>query len=167
MERVLIIGCPGAGKSTLGRLLADKTGLPLVHLDALFWLPGWKERDKSEFDALVLAELGKPKWIMDGNYGRTLSTRLKYCDTVIFLDYGRFTCLWGVLKRVFIHRGDVRPDMGEGCPERFDWAFLKYVWSFSKTNRDKLLSRIQAASGFVTCVILKNRREGAKFLESL
>jgi adenylate kinase family enzyme len=167
MERILIIGCPGAGKSTLSRQMAEKLDLPLIHLDSLFWLPGWKERDKGEFDALLAAELDKPQWIMDGNYGRTLATRLEFCDTVIFLDFGRFACLRGVLKRVITQRGKVRPDMGAGCPERFDWTFLKYVWSFRKSQRDKLYAKLSASPDAVSRIILKNRRQVKKFLESL
>ena len=167
MERILIIGCPGAGKSTLARQLAEKLDLPLIHLDSLFWLPGWKERDKGEFDALLAEELGKPQWIIDGNYGRTLATRLEFCDTVIFLDFGRFACLRGVLTRVWTQRGKVRPDMGEGCPERFDWTFFKYVWSFRKTNRDKLYAKLSASPDSVSRIILKTRRQVKRFLASL
>ena len=167
MERVLIVGCPGAGKSTMARQLAEQLNLPLVHLDALFWLPDWKEREKDEFDALVLEELRKPKWIIDGNFGRTLSTRLQYCDTVIYLDFSSFACLRGVLKRVITTHGKVRLDMGAGCPERFDWAFLKYVWNFNKTTREKMLSRMSSADPSVKRITLRNRRQVKKFLNTL
>ncbi|MBO5222491.1 MAG: AAA family ATPase [Clostridia bacterium] len=167
MERVLIVGCPGAGKSTMARQLAEQLNLPLVHLDALFWLPDWKEREKDEFDALVLEELRKPQWIIDGNFGRTLSTRLQYCDTVIYLDFSSFACLRGVLKRVITTHGKVRLDMGAGCPERFDWAFLKYVRNFNKTTREKMLSRIAAADPSVTRIILRNRRQVTKLLKTI
>ena len=167
MERILIIGCPGAGKSTLARQMAEKLDLPLIHLDSLFWLPGWVERDKGEFDALLAEELGKPQWIIDGNYGRTLSARLEACDTVILLDFGRFACLRGVLKRVITQRGKVRPDMGAGCPERFDRAFLKYVWSFRKTQRNKLFAKLAAAPDSVSRIVLKRRRRVKAFLKSL
>jgi len=167
MERILVIGCPGAGKSTLARQLRETLSLPLIHLDSLFWLPGWKQREKEEFDALLLEELKKPKWIIDGNFGRTLPLRLQYCDTVIFLDFGRFACVRGVLKRVLTHYGKTRPDMGEGCPERLDPSFLKFVWSFPGEPRQKLLSRISEAAPGVKTVILKNRRQVKKFLKNL
>ena len=120
MERILIIGICGSGKSTLARQLGEKTGIPVVHLDALGWLPGWQERPKEEFDALLMEALQKPRWIIDGNYGRTIPLRLKYCDAVIWLDFNRFAALWGVVRRVASNRGRTRPDMGADCPERFD-----------------------------------------------
>lgn len=166
MERILIIGCPGSGKSTLARQIAKKLNHPLVHLDSLFWLPAWKERDKEEFDAMVLEELQKPKWIIDGNYGRTLPLRLQYCDTVIFLDFSSFACMRGVLQRVIANRGKVRSDMGAGCPERFDWSFMTYVWQFNRTQRKKLYDKLAAAPS-VKRVILRNRRQVKKFLNTL
>lgn len=144
-QRILIIGCPGSGKSTLARRLGEKTDLPVVHLDALYWLPGWAERSKEDFDARLQNELEKPRWIIDGNFTRTLAMRLEQCDAVIWLDYGRLSCLRGVLKRVLTHLGRVRPDMGAGCPERFDAEFLRYVWSFKKNNDAKIAERIARA----------------------
>ena len=89
MERIVIIGCGGAGKSTLARQLGEKLRIPVVHLDKLFWRPGWVQVPKEEFDALLRAELAKEKWIMDGNFDRTIPERLARCDTVIYLDFSR------------------------------------------------------------------------------
>lgn len=141
-QRILIIGCPGSGKSTLARRLGEKTGLNVIHLDALYWLPGWTARSNEDFDALLLAELNRPSWIIDGNFTRTLSMRLEHCDAVIWLDYGRMTCLLGVLRRILKSHGTVRPDMGAGCPERFDREFLHFVWTFRRTNNTKIAERI-------------------------
>ena len=166
MERVLIIGCGGAGKSTLARALGEKTGLPVVHLDRLFWKPGWVETPKAEFDTVIRREMAKPRWIMDGNFHRTLSERILHCDTVIYLDFNRFTCLLGVAKRVITTYGRVRPDMAEGCPERFDWDFVKWVWNFNKRNRNRYHQTLGQAEN-VTVHILKNRQQVRAFLESL
>ena len=137
MERVIIIGCGGAGKSTLARKLGEKTGLPVVHLDQIWWAPGhWQHIEKPEFDEKLAAELEKSQWIMDGNFNRTIPQRLAKCDTVIYLDYNRIMCLWGVIRRVIKSYGKTRPDMDEGCPERFDWEFLKWVWKFNSKNRE-------------------------------
>ena len=166
MERIVIIGCGGAGKSTLARALGEKTGIPVVHMDKLFWKPGWVSIAQDEFDALVRAELAKPRWIMDGNFNRTLPERLVYCDTVIYLDFSRMTCLLGVAKRVLTTYGKVRPDMGEGCPERFDLEFLQWVWNFNKNKREnnyRLLNEAEHAK----IIVLKNRRAVNKFLKSL
>lgn len=166
MERILIIGCGGAGKSTLARQLGEKLGVPVVHLDKLFWKPGWVERSDEEFDAILAQELEKPRWIMDGNFNRTMPQRMEKCDTIIYLDFGRFACLRGVLKRVLTTYGKVRPDMGEGCPERFDLEFLEWVWNFNKNKRQNYYRLLNEAEGIET-IALKNRRQVKKFLKSL
>ena len=166
MERILIIGCGGAGKSTLARQLGEKLGLPVVHLDKLFWHPGWVESTKDEIDAKIMAELQKPRWIMDGNYNRTLPKRIGYCDTVIYLDFSRMACIFGVLKRVITTYGTVRPDMGEGCPERFDLDFLKWVWNFNKEKREQYYRMLNEAEAVET-IVLKNRRMVHRFLNEL
>lgn len=166
MERILIIGCGGAGKSTLARQLGDKLNIPVVHLDKLFWKPGWVEIPKDEFDALIRQEMAEEKWIMDGNFNRTLPERIARCDTVIYLDFSRFACLLGIIKRVLTTYGKVRPDMGEGCPERIDWEFLKWVWNFNKNKREgnyKLLCEAQHAE----IIVLKKRKEVKAFLEQV
>ena len=166
MDRIMIIGCGGSGKSTLAQQLGQKTGLPVVHLDQLFWTPGWVSVSKDEFDRLHEAALAEEKWIMDGNFDRTIPVRLQRCDTVIYLDFNRFACLMGVLKRVLTTYGKVRPDMGEGCPERIDLDFLKWVWNFNKNKRERNYSLLKEAEG-VQVIILKNRRMVKKFLSEL
>ena len=163
MERIIIIGCGGAGKSTLARQLGEKTGLPVVHLDKLFWHPGWVESTKDEIDVKILEAMQKPQWILDGNYNRTLPMRLEKCDTVIYLDFSRVACLLGVVKRVLTTYGTVRPDMAEGCPERFDWEFLQWVWNFNKNKRKKYYDLLSAQTG-KEIYILKNRCQVKRFL---
>ena len=163
MERIMIIGCGGSGKSTLARQLGEKTGLPVVHLDKLFWRPGWVSISREEFDELHRNALAQPRWIMDGNFDRTIPERLARCDTVIYLDFSRWACLMGVVKRIVTTYGTVRPDMGDGCPERFDWEFLQWVWNFNKNKRERNYRLLKDAVG-VNVVILKNRREVKRFL---
>ena len=166
MERIIIIGCGGAGKSTLARKLGEVLDLPVVHLDKLFWKTGWVEPSREEFDALLAQELAKDRWIMDGNFKRTMPERIKRCDTIIYLDFSRFACLMGVLKRIITTYGKVRPDMGEGCPERIDLDFLKWVWNFNKNKREsyyKLLNEVEN----VETIVLKNRSAVKLFLKSL
>ena len=165
MERIMIIGCGGSGKSSLARRLGEKTGLPVVHLDKLFWKTGWVESTKDEIDAKIMAEMEKPRWIIDGNYNRTLPKRLEYCDTVIYLDFSRFACLLGVAKRVLTSYGTVRPDMAEGCPERFDLEFLQWVWKFNDKHRKKYYDLLNQTDKQV--YILKNRRQVKRFLEQI
>ena len=166
MERILIIGCGGAGKSTLARQLGEKTGIPVVHLDKLFWRPNWVHITREEFDWAIREEMKKDRWILDGNYDRTLPERLKQCDTVIYLDFSRVLCLIGVLKRIVTSYGKVRPDMAEGCRERIDWEFLKWVWNFNKNHRESNY-RILKEARDKRIVVLKNRRAVKRFLQQL
>jgi adenylate kinase family enzyme len=166
LKRVIIIGCGGAGKSTLAQAMGQRTGLPVIHLDQLFWKPGWVERTPEEFDPIVRQELEKDTWIMDGNFSRTLPQRVKRCDTVIYLDFNRLTCLMGVLKRILTTYGTVRPDMGEGCPERWDMDFLKWVWNYNKNKREKNYRLLNEATHAET-IVLKNRRSVRRFLKTL
>ena len=166
MDRIIIIGCGGAGKSTLARQLGEKLNIPVVHLDKLFWKPGWVEKSSEEFDELHRHELSKEKWIMDGNFNRTMPERIARCDTIIYLDFNRLACLCGVVKRVLTTYGTVRPDMGEGCPERIDFTFLKWVWNYNREKRDRNYRLLSEASHAQT-IVLKNRRAVKKFLQQL
>ena len=166
MERIIIIGCPGSGKSTLARQLGEKLDLTVVHLDRLWWNPGWETVTREEFDTRLENALKLDSWIIDGNYSRTMDARLEKCDTIIYLDFSRWVCLWGMFHRVILNRGKVRPDMAEGCPERFDWEFAKYIWSFNKNNRVLNYTRI-AKTKHAKAVVLKNRKEKQAFLKSI
>lgn len=166
MERIIIIGSCGAGKSTLAVSLAQKTNLPLVHLDKIKFIGNWQERSKEDFDEILLSELKKPRWIIDGNYNRTIPLRMQYCDTVIFLDFPRLVCIWGVIKRVIKYHGKTRPDMGGNCPERFDLDFMKFVWQFRNKHRKRYLEMLSGVSD-KNIIILKNRRQVKKLLKDI
>ena len=164
MERIMIIGCSGSGKTTLAMKLSEKLSLPLVHLDKLYWTGHWETVDREEFNAMLLKELEKDRWIIDGNYNSSISLRLKYCDTVIYLDFSCWTCLFGVISRVIKSYGKTRPDMGGDCPEKFDLDFIKFIWSFNKKNRERYLEMLQSSKD-KRIIILHNRRECAEFLK--
>ncbi len=165
MNRILIIGSPGSGKSTLSLRMAERLGLPIVHLDKLFWRPGWVEASREEFDAALAEAMETEKWIMDGDYGRTLKMRLTHADTVIMLDYPTAVCVFRVLKRILTNLGRTRADMGEGCPERLDMEFLRYVIGYRRKNRPKLLDALAGWNGEV--IFIRNKREYGKFLLTL
>ena len=99
MERILIIGCSGAGKSTLARALREKLGLPVVHLDQLWWKKDWEHVTREEFDSRLAMALNMDQWIIDGNYSRTMEERLQKCDTIIYLDLNRWECRLGMFQR--------------------------------------------------------------------
>jgi len=158
MKRILVLGSGGAGKTTFAKHLSRKTGLPLIHLDLHFWNSGWVETPRHRWIPRVLELSERPKWIMDGNYSGTIDIRMKYADTVIFLDYGRVTCSLGVLKRVILNMGRVRDDMPEGCPERFSFDFMKWIWNYSTRSRPKIIEALEKAPASVTVHVVKNRR---------
>ena len=162
--RILIIGCSGSGKSTLARKLGALLTLPVVHLDRLYWEPGWIPVTEEVFDARLLRELAKPDWILDGNFDRTLPLRLAYADWVIRLELPRRQCLWRALGRVWKTHGKVRPDMGAGCPERFDGAFLRYIWQFEGKHREST-HRLLDAQRHAKVLYLHSSREVADFLK--
>lgn len=167
MERVIIIGCGGAGKSTLARALGEKTGLPVVHLDQIWWAPGnWQHLEKPEFDRRLYAEMEKKKWILDGNFNRTIEPRLERCDTVIYLDMNRLTCMKNWLGRVIQNWGHARVDMVEGCSEWFDPEMARWIWKFNKVNRGRYYELLGNLKG-KEVIILKSRRQVRRFLESI
>jgi RimJ/RimL family protein N-acetyltransferase len=141
MKKILVIGCPGGGKSSFARELHKRTSLPLCHLDMLFW-----NADKTTVTRELLCErvrevLSGDEWIIDGNYSATLPMRLEACDTVFFLDMPTELCLRGVEKR----RGQVRPDMPWIETEE-DPEFTEYIKSFKEVQRPKLLEIISQYS---------------------
>ena len=161
---MLVIGSPGAGKSTLSAEVARITGLPLVHLDQLHWKPGWVECGKEEFEAKVREAIARRRWVIDGNYGGTLPLRLARADTVIDLDLPRWQCVLGIVRRAIRHRGRTRSDMAEGCPEQLNLEFLLYTIRFGGGGRRRIERALGAFSGRL--IRLRSRREVRAFLAS-
>lgn len=166
MERILIIGCSGSGKSTLARHLGEKLKFPVIHLDKIWWTGDWENVTREEFDSVLAKEIEKPRWIIDGNYSRTMEMRLAKCDTIIYLDFNRITCMLGMIQRVTSYYGRVRPDMGGNCRERFDWEFIQWIWSFNKKNRERNYRWLEETQ-HAKKIVLKNRRQVRKFLYQL
>ncbi len=142
MEKVLVVGSCGAGKSTFSKHLHEITGLELIHLDRFYHKPNWGKPTDEEWFGIVEKLIASNKWIMDGNYGGTMELRMKHCDTVIWLDLPSFVCTWRVLKRTVMYRNKTRSDMAEGCNERFDWEFTKYVWNFARDKNPNIERRL-------------------------
>lgn len=164
MQRVLVIGSGGAGKSTFARRLGEATGLPVVHLDACYWRPGWSPTPKEEWTRTVDEIAARDAWIMDGNYGGTLDRRLAACDTVIFLDLPRVVCLRRALWRSFRYRGRARPDMAPGCPERMTLEFVRWIWTYPHEHRPGILRRLEALAAEKRVVILVSTHAIERFL---
>jgi adenylate kinase family enzyme len=143
MQRVLIIGPCGSGKSTLARALGPKLNLPVFHMDQLNWQPGWVESSKEEIRAKLNAITATDRWLIDGNYGGTLAERLERADTVLYLDFPIRLCVTRMLRRVWTWRGRTRPDMTEGCPERFDFAFLLYLMQWNSGPKPRTEAKLK------------------------
>jgi adenylate kinase family enzyme len=138
MRRIVILGCAGSGKSTFARALGAKLGLPIVHLDALFWRPDWKEPPPEEFRAAVAKAVEGDAWVTDGNYvSRTFDLRLP--RAVIFIDQPRWLCIYRCLWRWLTSFGRRRADLAEGCFENLDWDFYLWVWNFHRQSQPRIL----------------------------
>ena len=166
MKKILVIGSGGSGKSTFSRRLGEKLGLPVVHLDQLYWRPGWVETPKDEWVEIVRDELEKGAWIMDGNFGGTRAMRMQAADTVIFLDLPRYLCMYRILKRTLIYRRGQRPDMAKGCDERFDLEFIMWVWNYPNRARLNVLEELRMFPG-KNVIFLKSRGEIEQFLREV
>ena len=162
-----MIGSGGAGKSTFSRRLGERLGLEVIHLDVEHWRPGWVETPKEEWRLKVEALCRRESWVMDGNFSGTLEPRLAACDTVVFLDLPRAVCVWRVLKRVVTYRKNTRPDMAEGCHEKFDVKFLHWVWTYPERTRPKVLALLEKYREGRKVIRLRSSAEVERFLKQL
>ncbi len=167
MHRVLVIGPGGAGKTTLARAIGERTGLPLIHLDALYWHAGWVPTPSAEWDRIVAELAAQDRWVMDGNYGGTLAVRLAACDAVVFLDRPRLLCLWRIVQRRLRYAFGNRPDLPDGCREQLTWEFVQWVWEYPTRRRPDILARLAALEGQKSVVILRDEEAVARFLSGL
>lgn len=136
--RILVLGCPGSGKSVFSLRLGEKTGLPVVHLDNVWWRPDRTHITREAFDQRLGEILGGEAWILDGNYSRTYEVRVRACDTVVFLDYSLETCMRGITERV----GTQRPDM-PWTEQTLDPELVVLVENFRTENRPALLALLE------------------------
>jgi adenylate kinase family enzyme len=142
MNRIAIFGSPGSGKSTLARRLSARLGLPVTHIDMLYFDPGWVIKPADDFRAALADVVATDQWITDGNYTTESVTvgRVARADVLIMLHAPRTRCLWRVVRRSALSYGRVRADQAVGCPERFDLDFFKFVWNYpAKAERVRRL----------------------------
>ena len=158
MQRIIVIGCPGSGKSRLSRALHNKTGIPLYHLDMMYWNADKTTVEKSVFLERLSAVLEKDAWIIDGNYGSTMELRMAACDTVIFLDYPLDLCLDGIKER----RGKPRSDMPWVETEE-DAEFIEFIKNYNEQQKPKVLELLKKYSD-KSIVILGSREQADAFL---
>jgi len=168
MRRVLVVGPPGAGKSSFALALGARTGLPVVHLDRHYWRAGWVMAPSDEWRAAVDRIVADDAWIIDGNYRSTMPARLARADTAVFLDVPRTTCLFRVIARFLRNVGRERPDITPGCREKMDWAFLRWVWDYPTRSRPevlRLLDDFERRGGRVA--VARTPDESAEFLAEI
>jgi len=154
----MIIGSGGSGKSTLAKRLGETLGLPVIHLDNYFWQSGWIPADRDEFVNKQEEFAAGQKWIMDGSFSAGVHQRLARATSVILLDFNRVFCIVSVIKRYFQYRGKTRPDLHEGCPEKLDLPFLKWIWAYPKRSKPFFLEKIAMYPG-VKLIVIKSRKE--------
>ena len=160
-RRVAVIGCPGGGKSTFSRRLRDLTGLPLYHLDAIYWRDDRTHLSREEFYPLMQEIIARDEWIIDGNYGSTVEWRIGAADIVFFLDFPAEVCLAGVRAR----RGQVRSDM-PWVEEGEDEAFMEFIAAFERESRPRILELLEKYPDKVV-VTFRTREEAERYLGEL
>ncbi|MFK0243110.1 DNA topology modulation protein FlaR [Amycolatopsis azurea] len=162
MRRVMVVGCSGAGKSTFSRRLGAALGLPVTHLDRLYWRPGWTPAPDAEFHAAQQEIIASDAWVIDGNYGSSMHLRLPRADTIVFLDYPRRVCLWRALTRCLREYGQDK--QAPGCPERLDLEFYSYLWRWPKHHRARTARRLAEQGAHARRIVLARPAEAEEFL---
>ncbi|GAB3400464.1 DNA topology modulation protein [Flindersiella endophytica] len=166
---MLILGPGGAGKSELAWAISRRTGLPVVHLDVLFWGPGWSAVPREQALARLSEAVDGDEWVLDGNFLRDVDVdgRLRRADTIVFLDLSRWLCLWRVTKRMLRDRRRRRPDLPDGADESFDPAGLRWIWNYRRTDRPNVLALLAGLGPGVAVYRLGTRAEVRRFVERL
>jgi adenylate kinase family enzyme len=161
----MVIGSGGAGKSMFSLELARRTGLPVIHLDREYWGPSWQPTPEDRWEARIRELVQRDQWIMDGNFGGTISIRIAAADTVVFLDLPRWVCLWSVIRRWATFRSGARPDMTPGNADKLDLKFLRWIWSYPRTRRPGIVAQLEALAPTTRVVRLTSRKAMREFLE--
>jgi adenylate kinase family enzyme len=165
VQRVAVVGSGGAGRSVFSKELGRRTGLAVIHLDRHHWAPGWVETPAAEWRVVQAGLLGEERWIVDGNYGGTFDIRFERADTVIVLAIAPWRCVVAALRRSLQNRG--KAVQADGCPERVDVDFLRWIWRYPANSRPRLDEALKRYAGGLRIVELRTRRETAAFLDSV
>lgn len=159
INRIMIIGQPGSGKSTLARELGERTGLPVYHIDQIHWQSGWRERSGPRKDQLCAEIHAKERWIFEGGRSSTWAQRLDRADVLIWLDIPVLIRFYRVFTRTIKYRGQSRPDLPVGCPERFNWEFTHFIWRTRNTNRQRMQQLFDSAPEQKQRYLIRNNKD--------
>ncbi len=167
-KRILILGPNGAGKSTLARAIGKRIGIPVVHLDAIYWNPGWVVADRHQFREQVAERASQDDWVMDGNYTSHLDLRMPRAQAVIWLDLPRHVYFSRAVWRLIRNYGRERGDVGAGNRERFELSFFRdWVWTYPERSRSRHAELVDNLPEGICGIVLRSRAEVAMFLEDL
>ena len=169
MKKIMVIGVSaGAGKSTLAKEIGKLLGIEVCHLDRLYWRPGWIEASNEEFEKAQREILKQDQWLIEGNYSSTFSLRSEKADTIVYIEHSIYVCFYRVIKRWLTNLGSTRSDMAEGCPEKLDWKFIKFIATTYYPRKKMMATRlVQFQKEGKTVFILKSNKEIVAFLNNL
>lgn len=167
MQRVVILGPGGAGKTELARAVARRTGLPVVHLDVLFWGPNWTPAPRDRALRALREATARDRWVVDGNFLSEDDERFQRADTVVLLDLPRRTCIRRVIQRFVRDRRSGRPDLPEDCREGLDLELLRWIWSYRRVDRPRVLALLAGLGPSVDVRHLRSPSEVRRFLASI
>ncbi len=159
MERIAIVGRSGSGKSTLARRLGGRCGLPVIHMDQLYWTPGWVEQDPEVWRAAVNAAAAADRWVIEGVGSSASALRFARAEIIVWLETPRWLCLWRAVRRSLTTFGVVRPDIAPGCPEKIDLAFYRYIWNWDRDTRPRLDQAIAEQAAQARVMRLRTRAQ--------
>ena len=162
MDKIIVVGCPGSGKSTFSKKLKSIINLPLYHLDLIWNKPDKTTISRDEFDEILSNIFKEEKWIIDGNYQRTIERRIQECDTMFLLDYSMETCLSGATMRI----GQKREDM-PWSEEYLNEEFKQKIINFSQKQLPEIYNLIDKYSDNKNIIIFKNREDADRYLKEV
>lgn len=163
MDKIVVVGCGGSGKSVVARQLAELLEMPVTHLDGLYYDADWNPLTNDQFANLQHELVAQPRWIIDGNYASTLPIRLAAADTVIFLDLPPLRCLWGIAQRRWRYRGGQHVDVG--VYDRINVSFVRYILGYRRKMRPRVLALVAEHAPQAELIVLTSRRHAARLVD--
>ncbi len=167
-RRILVIGCSGGGKTTFTKKLSTMLNLPTIHLDTHFWRSGWTSPPRVEWRKTVEQLVEQEQWIMDGTFDSTFDLRFPKADLIIILKQPKLLCLWRAFIRMLTYRNeDHRPDLPEGCPEKFDLSFYHYIWTYNRVHNPIFEENIDRFQKRESTIFLHGDKQIKSFIDAL